>query len=245
MFSRLDAFRKLKTFLTDDYDVLKGLLENDVNAHERFQRREFFRRAFHALSYNGIDGDYAEFGCGKITFALAYAESRRAKYPCHLWALDSFQGLPPLEIPVDLHPMWVEGLMCTSLEEFRDTCRHNSIPESDYDVVPGFYQDTLRNGDTSTNLPSNISLAYIDCDLYSSTRLVLKFLSNRLKHGMIIALDDYFCWSKNTVSGERKAFAEFFDGHDRFSLLPYCQYSWGGMSFILEDKRLLTKAGTN
>ena len=52
-------------------------------------------------------------------------------------------------------------------------------------------------------------MAYIDCNLYSSTVTVLEFLAPRLKHGMIVAFDDYFCWSPTQVSGERFALHEF------------------------------------
>jgi hypothetical protein len=35
-------------------------------------RCEFFSNAMYAVSFNGIDGDYAEFGCwGAMTFSLA------------------------------------------------------------------------------------------------------------------------------------------------------------------------------
>ncbi len=36
-----------------------------VRVRERLCRREFFYNAFRALSFNGIGGDYAEFGCHK------------------------------------------------------------------------------------------------------------------------------------------------------------------------------------
>jgi O-methyltransferase len=54
-----------------------------------------------------------------------------------------------------------------------------------------------------------VALACVDCDMYSSTRTVLSFLESRLKHGMIVAFDDYFCWSSTQISGERRAFVEF------------------------------------
>ena len=58
-------------------------------------RREFFRHAFHYLRFNGIDGDYAEFGShGAFTFRLAWGASELLGQPCHLWAFDSFEGLP-------------------------------------------------------------------------------------------------------------------------------------------------------
>jgi len=58
-------------------------------------RREFFRNAMFAISFNGIDGDYAEFGCwGAMTFSLAYHESWRCELDLRLWAFDSICGLP-------------------------------------------------------------------------------------------------------------------------------------------------------
>jgi len=55
-------------------------------------RREFFRRAFITLGFNGIEGDYAEFGCHSgRTFNLAY--------------------LPRAKGPEDSHPFWVEGTL--------------------------------------------------------------------------------------------------------------------------------------
>ena len=65
-----------------------------------------------------------------------------------------------------------------------------------------------------TDRPANIALAFIDCDMYSSTRSVLGFLMPRLKHGMIIAFDDYFCWIRRPQpSGERRAMLDFFGDH--------------------------------
>ena len=64
---------------------------------------------------------------------------------------------------------------------------------------PKFHEtrDTPRVGKLA---PTDIALAYIDCDLYSSTMPVLEFLLPRLKNGMIIAFDDYFCWSATQLS---------------------------------------------
>src|SRR4030042_3704852 len=82
-------------------------------------RKEFFRHAFSALAFNGIDGDYAEFGCcGGVTFGLAFRESRKNNYFCKLWAFDSFEGLPGKMTEEDDHPMWIEGAMAIDMQEF-------------------------------------------------------------------------------------------------------------------------------
>ena len=104
-------------------------------------------------------------------------------------------------------------------------------------MVPGFYHDTLDRM-APTDRPVNIALAFIDCDMYSSTRSVLGFLMPRLKHGMIIAFDDYFCWTPTQPSGERRAMVEFFGDHPKWNLLPFMNFGWHGQSFVVEDKTL-------
>ena len=125
--------------------------------------------------------------------------------------------------------------MAMSLDEFRRICAANGVPAEAYVVVPGFYGDTLAQMSTQ-DAPTNVALAYVDCDLYSSARTVLQFLLPRLKHGMIIALDDYFCWTATHASGERKAMLELFGGDSRWTLVPYLQFGWHGQSFVVEGK---------
>jgi hypothetical protein len=140
-----------------------------------------------------------------MTFVLAYQESRRAGIRCKLWSFDSFQGLPDPAGVEDEHPKWQKGALSTSLQEFAGICRRAKIPLADYEVVPGYYEDTIAGDGGRGGLPRDVALAYIDCDLYSSTKTVLNFLAGRLKNGMIIAFDDYYCFSESALGGERKA----------------------------------------
>jgi len=208
---------------------------------EQGDRAVFFHHAFKALAFNGISGDYAEFGChGGMTFELAYRESRRQHQHVKLWAFDSFAGLPPTADAADEHPFWRPGTLATPLEQFHQTCADHGIPRTAYATVAGFYADTLPALDPQS-APTDIALAYIDCDLYSSTREVLAFLLPRLKHGMIIAFDDYFCWSATQPAGERRAMREVFDDHPQWSLLPYVTFGWHGQAFVVEDKTLFAQ----
>lgn len=214
------------------------------NAYEeRRGRSEFFQKAFRGLRFNGISGGYAEFGCcGAMTFSLAFRAARQNGHSAHLWAFDSFQGLPPQAGSEDSHPMWVEGDMSMSLEDFRTVCRSQGMAKHDYTAVKGFYNETLENVDLATpGRPDHIALAYIDCDLYSSTIDVLRFLAPRLRHGMVIAFDDYFCTSEDTISGERLALLEFMEEMQDFSFLPYLPIGWHGMSFVVENRHLMER----
>jgi len=210
-----------------------------VRGRERLCRHEFFYNAFRALSFNGIDGDYAEFGCYRaMTFAMAYQEAVRHKHKARLWAFDSFSGLPAPKDDRDSHPKWVEKGMATSLDRFHDLCALQRVPRDAYEVVPGFYEETLP-AMSDTDAPPNTAMVYIDCDLYSSTGDVLRFLMPRLKHGMIIAFDDYFGWSATQVSGNRRAMLEVFSENSEWELVPYMQYGWHGQSFVVESRKIV------
>ena len=132
-----------------------------------------------------------------------------------------------------------QGRLKTSKEAFIDICTRSGIPRSAYEVVLGFYKDTIGKDAVHPppRLPHYIALASIDCDLYTSTQSVLEFLAPRLKHGMIIAQDDYECYSDEAAAGERVALLDFLGNQDPCLLVPYVQYGYYGMSFILEDRR--------
>ncbi len=204
------------------------------NWQDKFERQVFFNKAFSLLAFNEISGDYVEFGSHRCrTFAMAHKESRRRWLSPRLWAFDSFKGLPPTSATEDWHPRWQAGTMATPLEDFRRKCKQAGIPESDYRVVAGYYSESLPQiaaGDE----PRDICLAYIDCDLYSSTKDVLCFLSSRLKHGMIIAFDDWYLWSAKGLSGEKIAFDEFCSALPLWKFHPYLPIGWHGLSFIVE-----------
>lgn len=223
--------RRMREFVTDR---ISDVLTFDVWERTRRCQKEFFYNAFKALSFNGIDGDYAEFGChGAQTFGLAWRERQRHKHSAHFWAFDSFEGLPPGQGHEDEHLRWRTGSLSTSLDKFHRLCRRHGVPRDGYTAVPGFYEESLGKL-APTDAPSNIALVYIDCDMCSSTRAVMKFLMPRLKHGMILAFDDYFCWSPTQMAGERKALLECFPDDGRWRLLPYMQYGWHGQSFVIE-----------
>ncbi len=195
----------------------------------------FFFDAAVALGVNGISGDYVEFGSwGGNTLRMAYENLGRHESERHLWAFDSFAGLPEPEDPRDLHPGWrAGGEGQGGVDAFHDVCASHGIPREAYTAVAGYYEDTLPDfGARGT--PHDIALVYLDCNMYSSTVSALEFLSPRLKHGMIIAFDDYFCWSPTSVSGERSAFDEFVESHPQFHFFRYKDVNWGGLSFVVE-----------
>jgi len=107
--------------------------------------------------------------------------------------------------------------------------------------VPGFYSESLVP-DAAGPRPTSIAFAYIDCDLYSSTVDVLRYLDGHLRNGTILAFDDYFCFSETNPAGERVAAEEFFAQHATWQLVPFLRYGFAGMSFVVEARSSMPSA---
>lgn len=232
--------RGFRRYLRHAYTVTTGKLHR--NHYEMAERDEFFRKAMRFLEFNGITGDYAEFGChGGMTMRLAHKYMKARGVERHLWAFDSFSGFPPPEGDEDEHPVWIQGDMATTQAAFVKEARRNGIGAGALSLVPGYYSDTLDKGKHEGPLPGDIALAYVDCDMFSSTASVLRFLLPRMKQGMLIAFDDYFCPSSSALAGERAAMLEFLRDHPQWSFAPYVPFGWHGMSFIVEDSALVAR----
>ena len=201
---------------------------------EMRDRYDFMAKAFNAISVNGIEGDYLEFGVahGKTMWA-AWNASRTLGLSPHLWAFDSFEGLPDPTSEVDAaHPSWQKGRYAVPQDRFCTNLRSMGVPDEDVTVVPGFFSDSLAPENRS-ELATRVALAYVDCDLYASTVDVLDYLKDILRTGAIVAFDDWFCWSAVGRSGEQLALEELTKAYPKLQFNPYIPIGWHGMSFFI------------
>src|SRR5262249_678989 len=154
----------------------------------------------------------------------------------HLWAYDSFKGFPELVDERDRR--WSGGGLggggtAHGVEEFHETAARNGVPRDVYTVTEGFFEDTVPPLRTH-GPPHDIPPAYVDCNMYASTKTVFEFLKPRLKHGMIIGFDDYFCYSADSVAGERIALHEFLVENPEWNFCRFKDIHWCGIAFIVE-----------
>lgn len=128
----------------------------------------------YAVDQMALDGLILEFGVFKGQSIQALA--RKTGKPVH--GFDSFEGLPE-DWAGNKSP---KGAFTTKGELPRvpsNVTLHKGWFE---DTVPGFMRDH----------PGDISLAHVDCDLYSSSKFVLDQIAPRLKEGSVLVFDDYF-----------------------------------------------------
>lgn len=209
-----------------------------------------------------VDGDYLEFGTfrgfsfidayNSISLAieewssfkrcsLAFSKKDRAeaafrkivKKQVKFFAFDSFEGLPPVE-GIDLgHPHFHKGRYDCTQDEFEDILKQAGVIMDKVVIVPGFYGDTLNEDTKMKHDLRNASIVMIDCDLYSSARIVLDFILDLIIDGTIIIFDDWFNYKANPNKGEQRACNEWLKENPKVKLVPYVRWGMTQMSFIV------------
>ena len=203
-------------------------------ARTRQARKEALTDVMRLLDFNGIDGDYIEFGCFRAeTFPLVHRINRKLPMKRHLWAVDSFQGIPAPQSFRDLHPRWQEGRKHTTKEDFLRRCRRAGIPGQDYTTISSSFNNL--SGLSPKGLPNNIALAYVNCYLHSQVEQVLEVMRPRLKQGMVIIFDNYFACSRFHQSGDKAAFERFRNQEHGFRFCRYRDFGFAGAAFLAEE----------
>jgi hypothetical protein len=187
--------------------------------HDR--RTPLFDAAFLAVAA-GTQGDYMEFGVFRGTsFIMAYkmAAKHRLDKNARFFAFDSFQGLP-----------WSEGTVMTKgnyaspRSLFETLIRKAGVDTSRVVTIEGLYNETLTGKLKQDYQIRRAAVIHVDCDLYLSTKEVLRFVEDIIGPGTILIFDDWYSFRKEAEDienlGERRAFREwgmrdrFFEFHD-------------------------------
>lgn len=141
----------------------------------------------HVLLMNPY-GQAVEFGVG--------SGRSLAQIATHMpvMGFDSFEGLPE---------RWRDGF-----DKGAFACKPPSIENST--LVEGWFEESLPR----TDLPDDIGLVHIDCDLYSSTKTVLSHLKSKIHPGCYIVFDEWHGYSSGEDGNEpenheQRAWREF------------------------------------
>ncbi len=165
-----------------------------------------------------VGGDVCEFGVAQgETSALIANEINDGSKRLHLF--DSFQGLsaPTKEdrLKDDLFNLGTmeayQGMMAFKKEMVISRLEQIRFPEERYSIYDGFIESTLNS---NLDLPTEVSFAYIDFDLYEPTKCALEFILQRTKKESIVMIDDYDFFS----TGEKTAVDEFTHQNPQFKI---------------------------
>lgn len=198
-------------------------------------RGSSFITAYHALTQAVRDWSSRERAY------MAYSNKQRADEAflkvktnsIRFFAFDSFQGLPePVGID-NLSARFSEGRYDCTEEEFREILATSGVDLREVIIVPGFYEGTLTDEVKRKYNLTMSSVVMIDCDLYSSTRVVLDFITDLVVEGTVLIFDDWFNFKANPNLGEQGACREWLEKHPQIYLTPLARWGVTQQSFIV------------
>jgi hypothetical protein len=213
-------------------DPLTQVVKRNSLLSLHYENTKILTPTFAYVRSEEIEGDYTEFGVwtGR-TFVEAWRAARA--FPGidrRFFAFDSFEGLPEVEGDDDTG-RWTAGEFSADRRSFETRLRRAGVPKEQVHIVEGFFDATLAQPQL---IPlEKIAIAWVDCDLYSSTVPVLDYLTPRLSQGAILIFDDWFCFKGDPGKGEAKACGEWLARNPQFTLVPWRQYNWAGQAFIV------------
>jgi hypothetical protein len=155
-----------------------------------------------ALNSVKIKGLYLEFGVYKGQTINYISKNINST----IYGFDSFEGLPE---------SWRDGFP-------KNYFKIDNIPKvnSNVKLIKGLFDQSLPLF-ASEHLNDKIAYLHIDCDLYSSTKSIFKYLGHKIISGTVIVFDEYFnypYWQEN----EFKAFQEFiFENKLKYQYITY------------------------
>lgn len=136
-----------------------------------------------------------EFGVGKGTTIRMIAN---ALPKTKVWGFDSFKGLPE---------SWNDGKTHFQIGAFSTNGVLPAVP-SNVELVSGLFSETLHVYKERVFQDAPIGLLHIDCDIYSSTKLVFDTLKSNIVDGTAIVFDELLSYP-DCAEHELKAFSEY------------------------------------
>lgn len=201
---------------------------------------DFFKECISRLQkLKGSDvGDYLEFGVfnGNSIGSMYLAREATGIKSTRLFGFDAFEGLPPGSENED-DGVWEKGFYACSFEQMQECLSKRNVLPSEITWVKGWYDQTLNDETVKKFRLENPGIIFIDCDTYSSSKIVLDFIAPLIKKPTIICLDD---WKLNDLDikglGEYKSFNEFLETNQHLRAEEIGSYNRKSRSFLVSPQ---------
>jgi hypothetical protein len=196
-----------KQSLIETADFAKKNLFNAIPFDNKFKILDY------ALKQATNDGLFLEFGVFKgetINFISSKVKNT-------IYGFDSFEGLPE---------DWREG--------FEKGSFATKIPKVNPNVnlIKGWFDNTLP--EFLKEHEEKCYFIHIDCDLYSSTKIIFDLLKDRIEDTVIV-FDEFFNYP-GWLEGEYKAFNEFINKSNGKYTVEYIAYNKFGEQLAVHVK---------
>jgi hypothetical protein len=152
-------------------------------------------------------GDYLEFGVNRGTSLACVYRALLSKDLSHvrLIGFDSFQGLPPEAADEG----WVPGDFKSSYEATSAYLADMEVDMRRVTLVKGWFSQTCTEETMIRLSLKKASLIMVDCDIYSASRDVLRYVEPLIRDHAIVICDDWGAHTGYDQRGQSDAFEEF------------------------------------
>jgi O-methyltransferase len=230
--TRLRELRADAYISSHDIDELQILPVEPLKALQRHALRYLVSRH----GQNSV-GDYLEFGvfAGTSMGCMAEVLKELRLDQVRLFGFDSFEGMPAIAATED-EGTWEPGQFKFDMEVTKAILRKRGVDMSRVKLTKGWFNETLTPVRRQDYGIRKASVVMVDCDLYSSTVDVLRWVEPLILDEAVLIFDD---WNSNELAskdlGEKRAFEEFLEAHQDLSAvpLPCVSYASHAASFIV------------
>jgi hypothetical protein len=196
--------KKQKTKIDVNNISINKFIDSEVVKDIHAERKTHLEKTF---DYCDVEGSILEFGVFQGT-TINIISNYFNNQTCY--GFDSFEGLPE---------PWLtkKNSNKTSFPEKKFALEKLPEVNNNVKLIKGYFDETLPNWISQNTNP--IKLLHIDCDLYSSTVTIFKFLNKFIVPGTVIIFDELYHWEENRYSnweeGEWKALKEWITENNR------------------------------
>lgn len=186
-------YQLVRTVLPDPQARYEGRdWPGDAETMVGLRRLDHLQACITDLLDGGVPGDLVETGVwrGGASIFMRAVLAAYGDLTRRVWVADSFQGLPRPD--TDKYPAdagdrhWTALGLAVSLEAVQANFAKYGLLDERVVFLPGWFDETLAKARIE-----HISLLRCDCDMYSSTTVVLQSLYPRVAAGGYVIVDDY------------------------------------------------------
>ena len=113
--------------------------------------------------------------------------------------------------------------------------QQRNIDPANIIFINGWYNKTLTQKTAEKIKLDNLGIVFVDCDTYSSSRLVLEFIQPYITRPVIICFDDWRLYDLDVIGmGEYKSFNEFLEEYPHLKATPIRSYNRKSRSFLIQ-----------
>ncbi len=222
----------IQNFFSSLVVLMHPFLENTLSKYTAIKKAMF-------LNYHdNTIGDYLEFGVftgSSFNFAMKINKKMEKVFKrtieTQFIGFDSFDGFGEIK-QIDENPNFKSTFFKINKKKVFKNIKNNSKKQK-YQLIEGFYQQTIKNKNAKDYGINKARIIMIDCDLKESTTLALNFAKTLLQEGTIIIFDDLNFFKGNENKGEFGAFEDFKDQNPNIKFRRIFDYGYSGRAFVV------------